>query len=364
MATVQAPEVTATTPQNFFGGLMDTFRGAADTASTYIQAATGDHDAVAELAKDMNLSEFLTSINTFKPEYADVTEVLRGNPALGVAFQNAFVNNEEFRNRLMNPPEGDNLLSVENLESILTNEQYGGQAQMLMTRMLDKVARGEMSIEQVEQVAGAGVNMMSVMDNEEATPEQQAAAQQGFIQTLEQNGLPTGQIKGEHIFAYLREVMSGNSEGAATNLVNALGLSGEQGAAIQEMLTMVGGFMQFLGQPYMDFFNKWGPSIGGSASGMFSRLTGGADAEIAAGQAELSPAQRAQNELSEQANQPGAMQDGAAVRSEGLEGVEQRIDTTTVMNGAANDDVPQTIDPALVGQQLNQTRTIGMGLGQ
>lgn len=378
MATVQTPETTATAPQSFFGGLANTFGDAASAAreqlsqaQIYARAATGDPNAMAELAQDMTLPEFLTSIKTFKPEYAGVTDVLSNNAQLGVAFQNAFVRNEAFRTRLLAQPEGgNNLLSVENLESILTNEKFGGQAQTLMTRMLDKVASGEMSVAQVEQVAGAGVNMMSVMDNEEATEEQRAQAQQGFFQTLEQNGLPTGQIKGEQIFSYLRQVMNGDPKGAATNLVNSLGLSGEQGAAIQELLTMAGGFVQFLGQPYMDFFNKWGPSIGGGASSMFTRLTGGADAEFAAGQAQLTPAQRAQNEISAEANRPGAMQNNSTGSEPAVNGVGEGANPdgnlSNTQRDAANNntpETPETLDPALAGQQLNQTRSLGMGVG-
>lgn len=324
MATPQALDTVG----NISAGLTGYFRSAVDAVSdlgTHAQQALSSPEAFAAMAKHMPLNQFLNTIDKHSPEFSSATEVMRENPQLGNAFHDAFVNNEEFRNRLMNPPAGDtNALSAQNIGAILTDEKYGSQAQTLMTGMLQKVSRGEMNIGQVEQIAGAGVNMMSVGNDEDATKEQRAEAQQKFIETLEKNGLPTGQIKGEQIFAYLREVMNGDPKSAAANFVNALGLSGEQAAAMQELLTMAGGLLKFLGKPYVDFVNKHGPGITHDMTDMYERLSGERDISVSAQRAELSPAQRAQDEISAQGNAPGAMQGQATVHNEGMEGAGAR----------------------------------------
>lgn len=316
MATPQTQTPDANT-RGFLGGVWDHVQQQAAPALARIEAGL----QLSTNSKNMTTGKFLDTIDVAQPDFSGVTDIMRDNKQLGVAFHDAFSHNEAFRNRLLAPtPDGqENLFSADNLKNILTHKQHGPQAQMLMTNMLQKVANGQLRVEQVEQVAGSGVDMMAVLDDENATVEQKAAAQQKFTQTLEQNGLPTGQIKPEQLMAYLREVMSGDPAGAAANLVGALGLSGEQAAAIQELLTMAGGIMQFLGQPYVEFFNKHAPGMANGATNLFERVTGQRDADIATEQAGLTPAQRAQREISAAANAPGAMQGNATGSERSIE---------------------------------------------
>lgn len=296
-------------------------------------------------AHNMTNAEFLKTATIANPDFAPLAEVMKSNPALSVAFQDAFANNKEFRDNLMAGDDGS--LSLDNLHAVLTDEKYGAQAQTLTTSMLNKVAKNELSMTQVEKITDAGLKMMQLEDPDSgATEEQKAEAQQHFFQTLEKNGLPTGQLNSQQIFGYLHQVMTGNPDTAAKNLVESLGLTGEQAGALQEILSMAGSFLKFLGQPYYEFVQKWGPTVSDQVSDMAYRLGGEADADAAAREAERTPSKRQQDDLSRQGHEQGGQAKPVEVtKAEGMAGVKERVALANKFGVTADKDGNVSVDP-------------------
>jgi hypothetical protein len=342
-ATVD-PTVTASIPAespSFLDTIKDKVSGVFNTVAQKTVVA-----GIVTNAANQTPDQFIDTLSKANPDFTNLGEVLKTNPALKIAFQDAFIKSDEFRNSLINGGNEPGALSIDNITQILTDEQHGSQAQTLMTKMLDKVAKGEMSYAQVEQVSRSGVAMIQVMNKEGATAEEKAKAQQDFMLALEKNGLPTGQIKSEQLMEYLREVMTGDPEQASKNLIKSLGLEGEQAAALEEMLTMMSGILKYVGAPYYEFAQKWGPTLGTQVAGLADRATGAADARIAEEHAKETPAQRAQREMSEAANEPGAMQNAATGNEKILDLGGKKIISNIYVDNASGERQDGYKDPA------------------
>lgn len=373
---------------NFFG--RSTPRG----SLAFLKDNEGFKLAMRELAADPNFDtdgDFDTaSMNNLEGIY---NRINTQNPAMGQALNTA-LSNPEFIKRIASGQSGE-LLNEDTINGLL-NGKHSSYATQLLTQIgTNPIFRGDQAeasfntvdglVQQIKQFGEETAKLDAARTEAERTQHRNRLAHLQTAMTQDMRGLGVNvpeDVSPEILDAFKSIFLHGVPTAQAMDeLMIKLAERGIDPEAIRSMDAMMrpmAGMMDFIAQPYGEFFRKHGSSIGG----FFNDTVGHADninRGILNGEGfVIDPQQRRDNaqsiineiharnnpqtRLSEEANANG-FQAEATVRGEGLEGVEQRVDTTMQHNGAANDDTPQGINPVVADQQLNQTRTLGMGVG-